>query len=217
MFVRRFVSTQSLVCAVLAAFATSAHCDSDGLTKREDMAATHVSTEREREALNAAQGTGINHDMRHDDPSSVTLHLRSKEERLLNKRNLDRIKALLLRTKQRCTYSQMFNNNPCFATARFYFYLNPDPGGPIQHPQWNMNCDPTKGDFNTLVVRSRMLDEKLEGSLQYAYIDFIDANDIRVASAYGDHPSVLQLHDLVVNAVEEILAAGIVHGAIQRP
>jgi hypothetical protein len=33
-------------------------------------------------------------------------------------------------------------------------FLNPEPGGPNNHPQWNINCDQTKSDFNQIVVRT---------------------------------------------------------------
>ena len=100
----------------------------------------------------------------------------------------------------------MFNNNPCFTTEHFIFYLNPDPGGPYQHRQWNMNCDLDKGDFNTLVVRRRMLDDRDDGRNQYAYIGFINADDIRLVPAFGDHLSALQLLELSLKAVKEVLA-----------
>lgn len=70
---------------------------------------------------------------------------------LLNKTNLDRVKQHIIALGARCTYVNMYNNNPCWSLASYKFYLNPDPG-PDGHPQWNINCDITRGDFNTLVV-----------------------------------------------------------------
>jgi hypothetical protein len=83
-----------------------------------------------------------------------TAEIKSGESEVLNKNNLDVAKRFILKNGQTCTWSNMYNNNPCFATANYNFYLNPDPGGPHNHPQWNINCDPKKGDFNSLVIRS---------------------------------------------------------------
>lgn len=76
----------------------------------------------------------------------------SSTEPVLNKTNLNRVKHHILETGRRCTYSNMYNNNPCMVLQEFELYLNPDPGGPYGDPQWNINCDVTLGDFNTLVV-----------------------------------------------------------------
>ena len=70
---------------------------------------------------------------------------------LLNKANLDQIKRHIIALGARCTYLNMYNHNPCWSLAPYVFYLNPDPG-PDGHPQWNVNCDVTRGDFNTLVI-----------------------------------------------------------------
>lgn len=81
------------------------------------------------------------------------MKLQSGKEAVLNRENLLRIKAFILRNGETRIYSQMYNDNPAFETERFAFYLNPDPGGPHDHPQWNINCDPERGDFHTLVIR----------------------------------------------------------------
>jgi uncharacterized protein YcfL len=78
--------------------------------------------------------------------------IKGSENAVLNKKNLDIAKRFMLKNGQTCTWSNMYNNNPCFATAHYQFYLNPDPGGPHNHRQWNIDCDPKKGDFNTLVI-----------------------------------------------------------------
>ena len=190
--------------------------DTDVLLELQDTATTCRAFEKLRAAMIAGHKTRFNFHMRHNDPQAVLLRLDSEREPVLNKRNLDAIKVFLLKKGQRCTYSQKFSNNPCFTTDHFIFYLNPDPGGPYQHPQWNMNCDPNEGDFNTLVVRRRMLDDRDDGRDQYAYIGFINADDIRVAPAFGDHPPALQLHALAVNAVRELRAARAVDGVSLR-
>lgn len=70
---------------------------------------------------------------------------------LLNKTNLDRVKRHILALGERCTYGNKFNHNPCWMLPPYQFYLDPDPG-PQGQAQWNINCDPARGDFNTLVV-----------------------------------------------------------------
>ena len=99
----------------------------------------------------------------------------SSSEGLLNKSNLDRIKQHILAQGRRCTYTNMFNNNPCFELADFQLYLHPDPG-PKGEPQWNINCDVTRGDFNTLVIRGQ------HGSEGERRIDFQQENEIRVSA-----------------------------------
>jgi hypothetical protein len=76
------------------------------------------------------------------------------DDPVLNKANLDIIKRYIIANGARCTYSNMYNNNPCWALSEFSFYLNPDPG-PDGHPQWNIDCDVTRGDFNTLVIKNK--------------------------------------------------------------
>lgn len=70
---------------------------------------------------------------------------------LLNKANLDRIKRHIIAQGRRCTYVTMYNDNPCWSLPPYMFYLNPDPS-PDGHPQWNINSDTRRGDFNTLVI-----------------------------------------------------------------
>jgi hypothetical protein len=85
---------------------------------------------------------------------------------VLTKENLDRVKKHIIQTGSRCTYSNIYNNNPCLQTKDFDLYLNPDPG-PDGHPQWNINCDVARGDFNTLVVRDRV------GDGPYGIVEFM--------------------------------------------
>ena len=44
------------------------------------------------------------------------IHIRSGEGSILNKTNLDRIKHFILQKGEKCTYYNMYNNNPCFET-----------------------------------------------------------------------------------------------------
>lgn len=81
----------------------------------------------------------------------------STSDPILNKANLDLVKRHIIGLGSRCTYVNKYNNNPCWSLASYTFYLNPDPG-PDGHPQWNINCDTTRGDFNTLVIKDDSTD-----------------------------------------------------------
>jgi hypothetical protein len=102
--------------------------------------------------------------------------LGAQEDEVVNLENLLAFKRFILRRGQTCTWCQMFNNNPCWETAGFNFYLNPDPGGPYGHPQFNINCDPAAGDFSTLVIRRKLTSSTTEAEFrdQYRFIDFSD-------------------------------------------
>lgn len=117
-----------------------------------------------------------------------------------------RIKQYILSCGKRCTYSNMYNDNPCMETQNYFFYLNPDPGGPFNHPQYNMNCDPEKGDFHTLVVYGKNSFGKDGFSIIYLEINFMDENDIRLTI---DHKSPGKRREKVrmsaEKAVREIL------------
>jgi hypothetical protein len=112
--------------------------------------------------------------------------IKGSEDAVLNKKNLDIAKRYLLKNGQTCTWSNMYNNNPCFATQHYYFYLNPDPGGPHHHSQWNINCDPKLGDFNTLVIRSNdqqkeiVKDGKVFIDRLDVSLDFIDKQKVEI-------------------------------------
>ena len=58
----------------------------------------------------------------------VILLVRSDQEKVLNKLNLDQIKAFILKTGMKSTYSNMYGNNPSFETDHYFYYLNPDGG-----------------------------------------------------------------------------------------
>lgn len=121
----------------------------------------------------------------------------AQAQTLITRANLDQVKARILAGGQRCTYSQMYNNNPCAHTAHYAFYLNPDPGGPDLHPQWNINCDPARGDFHTLVIDGEDVEDGLEA--QHVTIRFIDPNDIRIFGSY------LQGREFAEDALRELL------------
>jgi len=97
----------------------------------------------------------------------------SPAAKILSKENLDRVKRHILASGKRCTYTSMYNNNPCMETPGFRLYLNPDPG-PNGHPQWNINCDTGRGDFNSLVVQEK------RGASAFHRVEFSDTDAIAI-------------------------------------
>lgn len=126
---------------------------------------------------------------------SITL---APEDRVLNKTNLDRIKRHIIANGMRCTYSNMYNHNPCWALPPYRFYLNPDPG-PDGNRQWNINCDITRGDFNTLVI-----DETGEPG-RSGTVDFRSAGAITVRV----HGSTFELPPHEASASRTMIAAAV--------
>jgi hypothetical protein len=57
------------------------------------------------------------------------------------------IKALIFERGDRQTYCNMYNDNPHLGFEGFDVFLNPDTG------QANINCDPSRSDFNEMVIR----------------------------------------------------------------
>jgi len=117
------------------------------------------------------------------------------DERVLNKQTLDRVKRHILASGKRCTYSNKYNHNPFLELPDFWLYLNPDPWTKDQ-PQMNVDSDPSKGDFNELVVR-----EKADNSVYHSVV-FRDANDIRLgvhddASRRAMERAVLEVLQLI--------------------
>jgi hypothetical protein len=134
--------------------------------------------------------------------------IKNGKHRVLNKVNLDGIKHAILERAQTCTWSNMYNNNPCFDTAYYQFYLNPDPGGPHNHIQWNIDCDPRKGDFNTLVIVQKNTENTIRTHLINTVINFSDSNAIRITpySAQATFPSAAAVESSKI-AVTELLQA----------
>ncbi len=138
-----------------------------------------------------------------------TVEIKSGESEILNKNNLDVAKRFMLKNGQTCTWSNMYNNNPCFATTHYQFYLNPDPGGPHHHPQWNINCDPKKGDFNTLAIRSNDEQQEIvkDGKIVIdTQLNFIDKEKVEFRSfgSKADDIAIIQSSEI---AVKELLLA----------
>ncbi|MFZ2269480.1 MAG: hypothetical protein WAV95_18045 [Azonexus sp.] len=122
-------------------------------------------------------------------------------EPVLNKANLDRVKRHILATGRRCTYVTMYNNNPCLELPEFELYLNPDPG-PDGHPQWNIGCDTSRGDFNTLVVQRKGVDRA------YVAIEFRQEQVVSLRTQHGASTSEIEeLKETLAAAVLAALAA----------
>jgi len=127
----------------------------------------------------------------------MRIHQKAAEEKTINRENLTRIKQFILQNGQRETYCNAYNNNPSQHTKGFHFYLNPDTG------QENINCDPTKSDFNSLTIRSAG-----GGKNQYRSVEFADKNYICITANHPtDDLTVSQVRQCVEDALQEILAA----------
>lgn len=85
---------------------------------------------------------------------------------ILNHANLGAIKNFILKQGKTQTYCQMFNDNPFWEIKPYQFYLNPDPG------PFNVDCDPLKSDFHTLVIRD------WNANPRYLHVDFQDENNV---------------------------------------
>lgn len=135
----------------------------------------------------------------------AVVHVRSDQESVLNQANLQEIKRYILQSGQTRTYSQKYSHNPFFSTDAYFFYLNPDPGGPVGHPQWNIGCDPKIGDFHTLVIQKT---EKTRSTAdfpgQYLHVFFLHENDIQITSDALRAPA-LKVRESAEHAVEELL------------
>lgn len=151
-------------------------------------------------------------------PRPTPMSRTAANERVLNKQTLYRVKRHILASGKRCTYSNKYNHNPFLEVPDFWLYLNPDPWSEDQ-PQRNVDSDPSKGDFNELVVR-----EKADNSVYHSVV-FRDANDIRLgvhddASRHTLERAVLevlQLIDAQSSGQQGVLQAPSAQGAKTHP
>ncbi len=116
---------------------------------------------------------------------------------MLSRESLQQLKQAILANGHRCTFSNMYNHNPCLRAGGLDLYLIPDPG-PDGHPQWNLNSDPARGDFHTLLVRTR------EDSRRSARVSFFDDEDVHIEPT--DDPAA---EALVTEAMHAVLAGSI--------
>lgn len=128
---------------------------------------------------------------------TMKLTLDSASESVLNKSNLDRIKKFIIQQGETCTFCNMYNHNPCFQNQDFSAYLIPDPG-PNGHPQWNINSDITKGDFNRLVIRTN--------NFKYRDIDFRSHDKVDISlDLDGESITEAKLKESMEDVVREML------------
>jgi hypothetical protein len=135
------------------------------------------------------------------------VRLKADEDPVVNQTNLERLEQLILASGRTSTYCQMYNHNPAWETERFFFYLNPDPGGPHDHPQFNINCDPALGGFRTLVIRRKLGAETTDEEFrdQYRSLDFRSGREIVMRLEAGVPAD--RAWDLPRRAVSEALAS----------
>ena len=130
----------------------------------------------------------------------VRLRIRNdtSDKDIVKKENLVSIKNFILQQGKRETYCNMYSNNPAYHTTKFDFYLNPDTG------QQNINCDPSKSDFNNLTIRSVAKGRNARN--QYRTVEFADQHAIYITANWPtDDLTVSQVRQLVEDALNEIL------------
>jgi len=137
--------------------------------------------------------------------SNMQITVPSSGEAVLNKMNLDQVKQHVLAAGRRCTYVNMYNNNPCWELPEFRVYLNPDPG-PDGHLQWNINCDVTRGDFNTLVVQWK------SAPFGHGAVDFRNPNVVSIhapsASTPREFAKTKEMLEAAIRASLHAMSAG---------
>ena len=103
--------------------------------------------------------------------------LRLDSDAVVSVSNLEALKTFILKSRVARTFCQMYNQNPFLDLERVELYLMPDPGGPHAHPQWNINCDPKRGDFRRLVIRRKLTSSTTDSEFQdqYRELDFQSA------------------------------------------
>jgi uncharacterized protein (DUF2141 family) len=134
--------------------------------------------------------------------SAETLYVRLRisqgkpKEKIITRENLIGIQQFILKQGKRQTYCNMYNNNPAYQMKNYQFFLNPDDG------QGDINCDPKKCTFHTLVIRKAG-----RGRTQYRRIDFINKHCIDITANYPtDDLTVQQVRQFVNDAMVEIMA-----------
>jgi hypothetical protein len=129
----------------------------------------------------------------------VRLRIRNEksDERIINRENLVKIKKFVLQQGKRQTYCNRYNYSPAHRTTNYDFYLNPDTG------QHNINCDPTKSDFQNMMIHVRAA----VGPDQYRDVNFVDKNEISISAGQPTGGlTVADVRGVVVDALKEILA-----------
>ena len=84
----------------------------------------------------------------------VTVITLPAKDPLLNKANLNRIKHHILSTGERSSLiTNKYNQVPVWTLPPYRLHLEPDP--PAKGQPWNIDFDPARGDFHTLVIDLR--------------------------------------------------------------
>lgn len=95
----------------------------------------------------------------------------AEDAAILTPENFTAIKKHILAKGDRETFCNMYNHNPHIEIGELDCYLLPETG------QENINCDPTKSDFNVMVIRTKdlkYLDVTLEKKGALTFVDHYD-------------------------------------------
>jgi hypothetical protein len=127
----------------------------------------------------------------------VSIRDGSRNEKIITRKNLIKIKKSILKKGLRETYCNKYGNSPAHHTKNFYFYLDPDTG------QENIDCDPTKSDFNSMTIRNKNL---IGHSNQYRTVEFLDEHTIHIIATWPSNDlTVTETRQFVTDAIKEIL------------
>jgi hypothetical protein len=114
---------------------------------------------------------------------------------VLNRTNLIAIQKFILKQGQTETYCNMYNCNPSYSIDNYFFYLNPDTG------QFNINCEPEKSGFHTLVIRNMDW-----GRDQYRDIEFKDEHIINITASWpNDDLDIARIREKTEEALKIIM------------
>ena len=128
---------------------------------------------------------------------SVSLEIRPEKghEGIITRENLIKIQQFILKRGKRETYCNMYNSNPTTKTNSYQFHLNPDTG------QKNINCDPEKSKFHTLVIQNLKAD-----TAPYRTVKFLDKDYIHLSTTSPKNDlTAQQLRNPIESALKEIL------------
>ncbi len=120
---------------------------------------------------------------------------------IFNQDALISVKDFILRQGKTETFCAMYNNNPCWSVNSCVFYLIPDFGGPDNRPQFNVECDPSKTDFHSLMVRNDQWSPD-----EYLKISFKDSFQIELSvSDPNDNISIGTIRDRAEESIKTII------------
>ena len=127
---------------------------------------------------------------------AASLRVDSWRDSIMSQTNLIAIQQFILKQGKRQTYCSMYNNNPFYGVDNYSFYLTPDTG------QGNINCDPEKSGFHTLVIRNMDW-----GQDQYREIIFKNEHDINIIASWPrDDLTIERIREKTEEALKVIIA-----------